>query len=243
VRDAAVATQVIAGFDPDYVYSRPGAVPDLLGDLEAGVRGLRIGTSPDLLTAALEPDIRAAHDATLARLSALGATVSEVRLPNHSLVLRCLMALFGVEAEVHLAALFGDRPRIFSPAVERINTLLPPFDAEACIRAQHDRQRVARDYQAAFHEVDVIVSPVSPFPAPRIDADETRHVALSCPYTGAANLTGMPSVALPAGMTNGLPIGMQVMAAPGADAVALRVAYALEQAAPEHRVQRPPLDD
>jgi aspartyl-tRNA(Asn)/glutamyl-tRNA(Gln) amidotransferase subunit A len=243
VRDAAVATQAIAGFDPDYVYSRPGRVPDLPAELAAGVRGLRVGTSPDLLTPALDPEVRAAHEATLARLAAAGASIVEVRLPHHPLVLRCLMALFGVEAEVHLAALFGDRPRVFSPAVERINQLFPPFDAEACIRAQHDRQRVARDYQAAFCDVDVIVSPVSPFPAPRIDADETRHVALCCPYTGAANLTGMPATALPAGMKDGLPIGIQVMAAPGADALALRVAHALEQAAPEHRVQRPPLSE
>jgi aspartyl-tRNA(Asn)/glutamyl-tRNA(Gln) amidotransferase subunit A len=241
VRDAAVATHALAGFDPDYVYSRPGRVPDLLAELEAGVRGLRVGTSPDLLTPALDPDMRAAHEATLARLAGAGATIVQVELPHHALVLRCVMALFGVEAEVHLASLIGDRPRLFSPAIERINQLFPPFDAEACIRAQHDRQRVVRDYQCAFCEVDVIVSPVAPFPAPRIDADESHHVPLCCPYTGAANLTGMPATALPAGTKDGLPLGVQVMAAPGNDALALRVAYALEQMAPEHRVQKPAL--
>jgi aspartyl-tRNA(Asn)/glutamyl-tRNA(Gln) amidotransferase subunit A len=241
VRDAAVVTQALAGFDPDYIYSRPGRVPDLLADLEAGVRGLRVGTSPDLLTEALDDDMRAAHEATLARLAAAGATIVEVALPHHSLVLPCVMALFGVEAELHLVNMMGDRPRVFSPAIARINEIFPPFDAAACIRAQHDRQRVVRDYQSAFCEVDVLVSPVAPFPAPRIDADETRHVPLCCPYTGAANLTGMPATALPAGMKDGLPLGVQVMAAPGADALALRVAYALEQLSPEHRVQTPPL--
>ena len=60
------------------------------------------------------------------------------------------------------------------------------------------------------------------------------------PYTGAANLTGIPGVPIPAGRTaSGLPIGMQILAPWGADGLALRVAHALEQSAPEHRVQPP----
>src|SRR5690349_15538845 len=69
VRDTALAAQALAGFDGEYTYSRPGPVPDLLGDLEKGVRGLRIGVSADLLVPEPEPEVRAAYDATTERLA------------------------------------------------------------------------------------------------------------------------------------------------------------------------------
>jgi aspartyl-tRNA(Asn)/glutamyl-tRNA(Gln) amidotransferase subunit A len=241
VRDAAIAAQVLAGFDPDYVYSRPGSVPDLLGSLDAGIRGARVGMSPDLLLPTPEPEVRAAFDATLRRLEGLGAHVVEVRMPHHELVVRGVAGLFAIEGEVHLANLLRDRPRVFSPQIERLNAMAAPVDVAACIQMQQDRQRVCRDYQAVFLHVDVLVMPVAPMPAPAIRDDETQFVTLCCAYTGAANLAGIPVMTLPAGMSRGLPVSMQIVAPAGADALALRVAYALEQAAPEHRVQVPPI--
>src|SRR5437867_10330253 len=102
VRDAAIAAQLLAGFDPAYAYSRPGPVPDLCADLEKGVRGLRVGTIPDLLHPAPAPDIAAAHDATLARLTELGARAVEVRMPHHELVLPAVVSVFGLEADTLL---------------------------------------------------------------------------------------------------------------------------------------------
>jgi aspartyl-tRNA(Asn)/glutamyl-tRNA(Gln) amidotransferase subunit A len=241
VRDAAVAAHALAGFDPDDLYSRPGPVPDLVGGLEAGVRGLRVGVSEDFLTAELQPGVRAAYEATLRRLEGLGARVVEVRMPHHHLVFRGITACFGIEGNLALEELLGDRPRVFGPEVQIINDMTPTPDVAACVRAQQDRQRVRRDYEAAFVEADVLVLPVAPIPAPRIDDDGLRHAAYCTPYTGAANLVGFPAVPLPAGMSDGLPLAVQIMAPVGADALALRVAYALEQAAPEHRVQVPPI--
>src|SRR5437867_11010877 len=73
VRDAALAAQALAGFDPERFYSRPGPPPDLLGVLEGSVRGLRVGTSADLLVPAPEPAVRAAYEATPRRLEHPGA--------------------------------------------------------------------------------------------------------------------------------------------------------------------------
>src|SRR5438093_1141919 len=241
VRDAALAAQALAGFDPEHFYSRPGPPPDLLGGLEGGVRGLRVGTSPDLLLTPPEPEVRAAYEATLRRLEKLGARLVEVRLPHHDLVLRTIMALFAIEGGVGLDAIIGDRPRVFGPQVQRIMEITPPLTVPMCVRTQQRRQLVARDYQAAFVEADVLVAPVAPMPAPRIDTDEFTFAPLCGPYCGAANLAGIPSVPLPAGTSGGLPVAIQIMAPAGADALALRVAYTLEQAAPEHRVQVPPL--
>jgi len=240
VRDVALATQLLAGFDADYLYSRPGPTPDLLGDLERGVRGVRVGASADLLEPPPDPDVRAAWEATLRRLERLGAKLVEVRMPHHESAFRALIGVFNIEANVLIERRLGDRPRVYSPQVQRMNELGPTPDVEASVRAQQDRHRVSRDYLVAFQECDVLVAPTAPMPAPRIDEEEMRFTARCAAYTGAANLAGIPSVALPAGLSGGLPIGVQVMAPAGADALALRVAWALEQDAPEHRVQTPP---
>ncbi len=242
VRDAALAAQALAGFDPGYLYSRPGPVPDLLRDLERGVQGIRVGTSPEFVFPAPDPEVQAAYEATLRRLEGLGAQLVEVHMPHHELVLRTIMWVLNVEGTIHLDAILGDRPRVFSPAVTRLNEMARTPDVAGCIRAQENRQRVTRDYQVAFCEVDVLVSPTVPITAPAIGGDELPDAARCTGYTGAANLAAIPSVTLPAGMAGGLPLAVQIIAAAGNDALALRVAYALEQAAPEHRVQAPPLD-
>src|SRR5881409_1589124 len=241
VRDAALAAQALAGFDPDYLYSRPGPVPDLVAGLGGGVRGLRVGKSPDLLEPPPEPAVRAAYEATLRRLEQLGARLVSVRMPHHDLVFRTTMGVFAIEGGVGLDALIGDRPRVFGPQVQRVFEITRAPDVATAVHTQQRRQLVARDYQAAFVEVDVLVAPVAPMPAPRIDTDEFTFAPLCGPYCGAANLAGIPSVPLPAGTSGGLPVAIQIMAPAGADALALRVAYALELAAPEHRVQVPPL--
>jgi aspartyl-tRNA(Asn)/glutamyl-tRNA(Gln) amidotransferase subunit A len=241
VRDCAVTAQALAGFDPEYAYSRPGPPPELVRGIENGVRGLRIGTSADLLEPAPEPAVRAAYDATLRRLEQLGAELCSVRLPHQHLVIAGVTAMFAVEADPALDELIGERPRQLSPRLARIREHIPHFDAAACARAQLDRQRIRRDYAVAFCDVDVLVSPVAPCPAPRIDTDEAQFVLRCVPYTGAANLAGLPAVSLPAGLADGLPLAVQVIGPVGGDALVLRVAYALEQAAAEHRIATPPL--
>ena len=84
-----------------------------------------------------------------------------------------------------------------------------------------------------------MLSLIAPFKAPRIDADEGPLMPLAVPYTGAANLVGFPAISLPAGVSDGLPLAVQIIAPSGEDALALRIAHALEQAAPEFRAQVP----
>src|SRR5437879_1368615 len=83
LRDAALAAQALAGFDPEHLYSRPGPAPDLIGGLEGGVGGLRVGTSPDLLNPPPAPEARAASEATPRRAGQPRARLAEVRLLHH----------------------------------------------------------------------------------------------------------------------------------------------------------------
>ncbi len=242
VRDVALLGQQLAGFDPDYAYARPGPPPDLLSDLDAGIAGLRIGTLAGGMRPRPVPDVEAAVAATAERLAALGARLAEVTLPNHDLVLPAVMAMFGIEGDAALDVLIGTRTPLFSPAVEAIRQMSSGVDAAAVLRAERTRQLVRRDYAAAFVEVDALLFATTPFPAPRIDADESRVAGLCVPYTGAANLAGLSAVSIPAGLADGLPIGVQIIGPPGADALVLRIAAALEKKAAEHRVHPPPFD-
>ena len=242
VRDAAIASQALAGFDPEYVYSSPRPVPDLLGSLDHGVDGLRVGVSDALLDPAPDAPVRAAYDATLRRLEGLGATLVEVDLPSAETILRGVGAMFGIEGEVHLQGLIGDRTPVFGPTLAEARAVQGAPDVTMHVRSLHERQRIRRDYARAFGVVDVLVAPVAPCTAALLDLPELPLNIRCVGYTGAANLVGFPAVALPAGLADGLPLGVQVMADVGGDTLALRVAHALEQAAPEHRVQTPPLD-
>ena len=240
VRDAAVALQALAGFDPEYAFSCPGPVPDLLANLERSVAGLRIGTSDDLLRPEPDACVRAAYAATLDRLIALGAAVERVAMPHHELIHGVTAAVFGIEGGAHTRALIGDRPPLFSPAVAGVFGA-PPADPATWARASLDRAWIAQDYAAAFERVDVLVVPATPEPAPRIDEDELPHVLRVVPYTAAVNMVGLPAVSIPMGMHAGMPLGVQIIGPRGSDPLVLRIARALEAAAVEHRVERPPL--
>ena len=240
VRDAAVALQELAGFDPEYAFSCPGPAPDLLADLERGVTGLRIGTSDDLLRPEPDACVRAAYAATLDRLAALGAVIERVAMTHHELVYGVTASVFAIEGGTHTRGLIGDRPPLFSPAVAGMFGA-PSTDSASWARASCDRAWLAQDYATAFERVDVIVVPATPEPAPRIDEDELPHALRVVPYTAAVNMVGLPAVSIPMGMHAGLPLGVQIIGPRGGDALVLRVARALEAAAPEHRVARPPL--
>jgi aspartyl-tRNA(Asn)/glutamyl-tRNA(Gln) amidotransferase subunit A len=240
VRDAAIATQELAGFDAEYVYAQPGPVPDLLANLERGVVGLRVGTSPDLLQPEPDASVRAAYAGTLDRLGTLGAIVERLAMPHHALLPEITRAVFSIEGGTQTRALLGDRPRVLSPAVAQV-MVDPPSDAAVWAHAARTRAALAQDYAVAFERVDVLVVPTVPERAPRIDDEELPHVLRVVPYTAAVNMVGLPAVSLPMGMDAGLPLGVQVIGPHGADALVLRVARALEQADDTHRVARPPL--
>jgi aspartyl-tRNA(Asn)/glutamyl-tRNA(Gln) amidotransferase subunit A len=178
VRDAAIAAQALAGFDPEYAYSCGGPIPDLLADLEAGVRGLRVATSPDLLQPAPDPCVQAAYDATLDRLAGLGVAIQSIAMPHHVLLPSVMAAVFGVEGGIQTRELIGERPRLFSPQIARL-VMEPPSDPTIWANAARDRAWLAHDYAAAFAVADVIVTPTAPEPAPRIDEEEMPHVFVS----------------------------------------------------------------
>ena len=112
------------------------------------------------------------------------------------------------------------------------------------LKGQKVRTLIRQDFEKAFQEVDVILSPTSPTPAFKIGEKVADPIAmyLSDIFTIPANLAGVPAMSVPCGFTSGgLPIGMQLMARPFDEATMLRTAYAFEQEA-EYYKRKPKLD-
>ena len=108
-------------------------------------------------------------------------------------------------------------------------------------KAQAVRTLIRRDFDAAFQEVDLIVTPVMPTPAFKLGEkiEDPLQMYLSDIYTISVNLAGIPAISLPCGFSKvGLPIGLQILGRPFQEETVLRAAYAYEQAT-NWRTRRP----
>ncbi len=249
LRDAALLLQVLVGFDPEYPWSVEVEVPHYLSSFEHDIAGLRIGISDDFFVGPIDPEVRSAYAAVLQNLETEGARLVELRFPHQSLLLPTLFATMGGEAAAGMRSQQSEHTPEFGPETLPLIEMALKFGIDDYTTAQMNRELLRRDYRQAFRRVDAIVLPTAPLPAPRIGEEmisvggEQHMIAQLCAnYTAAANLTGLPAVPVPAGLSSGgLPIGVQVLAGPFDEVRALRVANAIIESAPEMRRLRSPL--
>jgi aspartyl-tRNA(Asn)/glutamyl-tRNA(Gln) amidotransferase subunit A len=249
LRDAAIVLQALVGFDPDYPWSIETPVPRYVAEFEGDVSGLRVAVSRDVFVGPVDADVRSAYDAVLASLEAQNARLVEVKLPHHELVLPTLFAVMGGEAAAAFRTYESRFKLEFGPETQPLVELGLGMTIDDYTRALANRELIRRDYRQALRQADVIVLPTAPVPAPRIGeesiaVDGKDHLIsqLCAGYTAAANLTGLPAVQVPAGLSStDLPIGVQVMAGHFEELRALRVANAIIESAPELRRLRSPL--
>jgi len=257
VADAALVTEVIAGHDPADSTSIPQPAPELSGTLDDGVDGLRVGRITDLPTGA-DPDVLAGVDAAFDALAAAGAEVVDVEVPAFTYGLTAYYLIAPAEASSNLARYDGVRYGLRVPAADTntmyMQTRAAGFGAEVKRRimlgtyalsagyydayygkALKVRRLIAADFARAYERVDVLVSPTSPTVAFPFGAKTENPLAmyLCDTYTIPSNLSGDPAMTVPFGTgTDGLPVGVQVLAPMLGEAVMFRVAKALEDRAP-----------
>lgn len=250
VEDAARFLDVIAASGPGR--SGPAAAaPDAARELRDGIIGLRIGVSRTFFADHLQPDVERAFEAALGQLRDLGAEVVDADWADASAARTVSFVVNRVEcAAVHEGGLrrhpelYGDELRLRLES----NTLYP---AEGYLRALRARTLVKRSIAALFatHRLDALVTPTSPAVAAPADdltvvyADgfrETVNLAYTR-FTMPFNATGQPALAVACGFDGqGLPIGMQIVGRPFAEARICRIGHAYEEAAGWSR-RRPPL--
>ena len=256
VRDVALLLQAIAGRDPHDATSAEVAVPDFTASLESGVKGLRVGLPREYFVDGMDPEIAAAIRESAKTLEAAGAQVKEISLPHTKHALAVYYVIAPAEASSNLARYdgvrFGHRAKDvkqltelyersraegFGPEVKR-RIMLGTFALSAgyhdayYVKAQRVRTLIRRDFDEAFREVDVILSPATPTCAWPLGEklDDPLAMYLMDVLTLPCNLAGLPGLSVPtAKSSGGLPIGAQLRGKPFDEVTILRAARALER--------------
>ncbi len=235
--DCALLLDVISGADPRDASTTPTVATPCLDGIGGGIAGLRIGVISHLMgEVPIDPRVLAAVESAIAELAALGATVERV---DASFLRRAEVAqqlvMLPEAAEAHLPWLrtrladYGDdvRARLLA------GLLLP---ASAAITGQRARRALAHEARPLFERFDVLASPAMPIGAPLIGEDpvEVGGVQLAyrlslIPYNSPWSCLGVPTVSVPCGFVDGLPVSLALTGRRLAEATVLRAAHAYQQ--------------
>ncbi|MEI7750501.1 MAG: Asp-tRNA(Asn)/Glu-tRNA(Gln) amidotransferase subunit GatA [Candidatus Omnitrophota bacterium] len=255
VEDSALLLNILCGHDPKDSTSSAQSVPDFTQALKRDVKGLKIGLPKEYFIEGIDPEIEKSVRQAAEIYKKLGAEIKMISLPHteHSVAVYYIVAVAeassnlgrfdGVEYGLRVPTkdlremYFETRDQGFGQEAKR-RILLGTFVLSAgyyeayYLKGQKVRTLIRQDFEKAFKEVDVILSPTSPTAAFKIGEKAADPIAmyLSDIFTIPANLAGIPAMSVPCGFTSGgLPIGMQLMARPFDESTMLRTAYAFEQ--------------
>nr|MBI3612831.1 Asp-tRNA(Asn)/Glu-tRNA(Gln) amidotransferase subunit GatA [Nitrospirota bacterium] len=266
VADAAMLLSVIAGHDPLDSTSANLPVPDYAKALKKkDFKKLKVGVPREYFAEGLDPEVEQAVQAAIEEIKQLGGEVKEIALPRTDAAIATYYLIATAEASSNLARYDGvkyglrsketgnlldmymkTRQEGFGPEVKR-RIMLGTYALSAGYydafygKAQAVRTLIRQDFEAAFREVDLIVTPVTPTPAFKLGekSEDPLQMYLSDIYTISVNLAGNPAISVPCGFSKGgLPIGLQLIGRPFEEETLLRGAYAYEQAT-TWRAKRP----
>jgi aspartyl-tRNA(Asn)/glutamyl-tRNA(Gln) amidotransferase subunit A len=258
VADAAALFEVIAGHDPLDSTSLPGAAPSVSASIGDGVDGLRIGIVGELMGEGTAPDVVARVHQAAEALEAAGAKVGEASVPATTYGLSAYYLIAPAEASSNLARYDGVRYGLrvdaattgemmeatrtegFGTEVKR-RIMLGTYALSAGYwdayygKALKVRTLIIRDFETAYEDYDLLLSPTSPTTAFPVGAktDDPLTMYLSDVCTIPSNLAGHPAISVPFGTgDDGLPIGVQLLGPALAEAAMFRAAAVMEDAAP-----------
>ena len=258
--DAAFVLQAMAGFDPLDSTSVDKPVDDYVGALEKSIKGLRIGLPKEYFAEGLAPGARERVNAAIKTFEELGATISEISLPNSPLSVPTYYVVAPAEASSNLARFDGVRYGHRADGVKTLEELYKRsrgegFGAEVqrrimigtyvlshgyydayYLKAQKVRRLIYDDFKRAFESVDVVMGPTATDVAFKLGAKTDDPVAmyLNDIYTIAANLAGIPAMSIPCGFVDGLPVGLQLMGNYFDEARLFNVAHQYQKATDHH---------
>lgn len=255
VEDAALVLDVMAGRDELDGTTIERSDTDFT-QLGGGLQGKKFGVIKEYFGDGVHPEVAAAAEASIDAVKAAGGEIVEVSLPSIELALAVYYIVVPAELSSNLARHDGQRYQFSEPDFKTLEESYEKsrsqgFGAEAKRRimigthvlssgyydayykkAQTVRTKLIREFEVAFEQVDFLVGPVAPSTAFKIgeNDDDPVQMYLQDIMTVAANLTGVPAVSLPCGLdSQGLPIGLQVMAPQRHDGELLAVSKTIEE--------------
>ena len=260
--DCALLLNVMAGFDERDSTSLQREKEDYARDLNAPLKGLKIGLPKEYFAEGLAADVAAAIEAAIAEYKKLGAQVVEISLPNTKLAIPSYYVIAPAEASSNLSRFDGVRYGHRAADYSGLTDLYEKSRAEGFgwevkrriltgtyvlshgyydayyLQAQKIRRIIADDFQKAFAECDVIMGPVTPNAAWNLGEKNTDPVAMYLEdiYTLGVNLAGLPGMSVPVGFSaNGRPVGLQIIGNYFSEARMLNVAHQLQQVSDWHK--------
>jgi len=253
VDDAALTIDIMAGrddLDATTLERENSYIPEAVN-----LKGRKIGVIKEYMSEGLDDGVREVVQAAIDKLQAAGAEIHEVSLPSIGLALAIYYIICPAEVSSNLSRYDGQRYGYSAKDAKDLeasykNSRGQGFGKEAKRRimigthvlssgyydayykkAQIVRTKLINEFEAAFKEVDYLVGPVTPTVAFKIgqNSDDPMQMYLNDIMTAAANITGNPAISLPAGSSDNLPVGLQIMAPHRQDAGLLALSKKVEE--------------
>jgi aspartyl-tRNA(Asn)/glutamyl-tRNA(Gln) amidotransferase subunit A len=259
--DLALLLNVMAGHDARDSTSLERPKEDYARKLAVSLKGLRVGMPKEYFGEGLESGVRKAVESAVAWFKSQGALVVEVELPHTSVAVAAYYVIAPAEASSNLSRFdgvrYGHRAKEYSDLVDMYcRTRAEGFGDEVkgrilvgtyvlshgyydayYLQAQKIRRLIARDFETAFRQCDVILGPTAPTTAFELGAktEDPVQMYLGDVFTIPAPLAGLPALSIPCGFDEkGLPVGLQLMGRHFSEGQLLGVAHAYQQATDWH---------
>jgi len=261
--DCAILLSAMAGFDAADSTSAERDSEDFTAQLNADLSGLRIGIPAEYFGEGLDPQIASIVQEAIKDYESRGATLVDISLPHSELSVAAYYVIAPAEASTNLSRFDGvryghrcDNPQDLLDLYTR--TREEGFGAEVKRRilvgtyalsagyydayyrkAQQIRRLIKQDFVQAFEQVDVIMGPTTPHTAWKLGekSDDPVAMYLEDIFTLSVNLAGLPAMSIPAGFSEGLPVGLQLIGNYFAESKLLNVAHQFQQHTDWHRQQ------
>ena len=260
VKDNAFALNAISGFDAKDSTSAGAAVPDFTAGLTGDIKGMKVALPKEYLGEGIQAGVREAILKAADTFRALGATVEEVSLPHSKYGVAVYYIIASSEASSNLQRFDGIRYGFRSENVSNledvyVNSRSEGFGEEVKRRimlgtfslsagyydayfkkAGQVRTLIKQDFDKVFSLYDLIIGPASPTVAFGIgeNINDPITMYLNDILTIPVNLAGLPGMSIPAGFSEGLPVGLQIIGKHFDEATMYKAAYAFEQATDFH---------
>ncbi len=261
VKDNALMLSAISGHDKHDFTTSDREVPDFTANLDGNIKGMKIGVPKEFMDKGVNDDVIEAVKKAAATFEKLGATVDEVSLPYSKYGVPVYYIIASSEASSNLQRYDGirygfraddvknledvyvrSRSEGFGDEVKR-RIMLGTFSLSAGTydayfkKAAQVRTLICRDFANVYADYDLILAPTATSTAFGIgeEINDPITMYMNDILTIPVNLAGLPGMSLPAGFSNGLPIGMQLIAPQFGEETIYRAGYAFEQATDFHK--------
>lgn len=248
VYDNAKVLEITAGKDPYDATTVPVDVPKYTKNLGKSIKGLKVGIPKEYFVEGIDKKVRETIDKAIETIKSLGAEIVEVSLPHTEYAMPCYYILVPAEISSNLARFdgirYGKRREEFGAEAKRrimlgTYTLSSGYYDAYYKKAAKVRNLIKQDFENSFKKVDVMITPSSPTLPFKIGekADDPLQMYLSDIFMCPINIAGVPSLNVPCGFSEGLPVGMQIIGPQFSEELLYQVAYAYENVTKFYKVK------